>query len=436
MIPASVPPSQARPSENSPTSSAWSDLIDWDSAHKQVISEPRYDQRGELIALTRSALSVIDLKAVQGGIEWVYGRILLLRIPSLYFSRVARIFEDAQTSLPNIRRMARARASQWKTPNEIMTLADLDPAPLPNSLIQLKASWEEFIDSLMREWKTLNLVSVLLIAILTLLQIDSASHPITRTTALFSLICSLMSLLYGCIYIIRFGTLRKMHKASSFAKAVGNVNGSSVNVWWNVFVMLAMPSTWLAWAIIAFIGAIMSFVWLSSAFTPAALADTSLSRRANFAVSSSLSVVLLLGIIYFVFIVRELRRYGDAMDREWMKSVMEDSTTAGVDGLSSMAPSVRNQGLFTPGTVHGQFPTSQWMDTTPELGYSRNPSSNPAALYRNVSIETGSSCSIGLASNASFRLIDATRSTQVPATSTPDEATAAPPPALPLTANT
>jgi hypothetical protein len=31
------------------------------------------------------------------------------------------------------------------------------------------------------------------------------------------LISGIMSLLYGCLYIIRFGTMRKMHKASTFA---------------------------------------------------------------------------------------------------------------------------------------------------------------------------------------------------------------------------
>lgn len=60
-----------------------------------------------------------------------------------------------------------------------------------------------------------------------MLQIEAASHPITRTAALFSLICALMSLLYGCMYIIRFGTMRKMHKASSFA----NVRLSLVSRW-------------------------------------------------------------------------------------------------------------------------------------------------------------------------------------------------------------
>jgi hypothetical protein len=55
--------------------------------------------------------------------------------------------------------------------------------------------------------------------ILTLFQIEDASNsPTTRTTALISLICSLMSLLYGGTYILRFGTMRGMDKAVRWAE--------------------------------------------------------------------------------------------------------------------------------------------------------------------------------------------------------------------------
>ena len=40
----------------------------------------------------------------------------------------------------------------------------------------------------------------------------------TRYAALFSLICSIMSLSYGCIYIVQFGTMRSMYKASRWAE--------------------------------------------------------------------------------------------------------------------------------------------------------------------------------------------------------------------------
>jgi hypothetical protein len=55
-------------------------------------------------------------------------------------------------------------------------------------------------------------------AILTILQIESAANdPLIRYSALLSMICALMSLLYGCIYIIGFGTMRNPYKAAEWA---------------------------------------------------------------------------------------------------------------------------------------------------------------------------------------------------------------------------
>jgi hypothetical protein len=56
-------------------------------------------------------------------------------------------------------------------------------------------------------------------AILTLFQIqDAASDPLTRTAALCSLVSALMSLSYGIMYIIRFGNMRSMYRASRWAE--------------------------------------------------------------------------------------------------------------------------------------------------------------------------------------------------------------------------
>ena len=56
-------------------------------------------------------------------------------------------------------------------------------------------------------------------ALLTLFQVnDAAGDPLTRWSALFSLICALMSLTYGCVYIVQFGTMRSMYKASRWAE--------------------------------------------------------------------------------------------------------------------------------------------------------------------------------------------------------------------------
>ncbi|KAJ7869191.1 hypothetical protein B0H14DRAFT_2503648 [Mycena olivaceomarginata] len=266
---------------------------------------------------------------------------LLLRIPSLYFSRVTRIFEDAQLSLPDIKRMARANADQWNTSeNAIWQLSTQTPdqMPLPRSLLHFRSSWESFIDSLMREWKTFNIISVLLMsAILTMLQIEAASHPIIRTSALFSLICALMSLLYGCMYIIRFGTMRKMHKASSLAT---EAQKGTTSIWWNIWVLLAMPAVWLAWSIIMFLTCIMSFIWLSGSSQDPV--DFVLSPRAALGPRIALTVVFFLGVIYFGLIVRTFHRYGDPLDREWMRVVnewMKDTLDPRQNPYSAQQPS-------------------------------------------------------------------------------------------------
>ncbi|KAF7309435.1 hypothetical protein MIND_00314300 [Mycena indigotica] len=261
----------------------------------------------------------------------------LLRIPALYFSRVARIFEDAQLTLPDIKRMARAKAAQWHMDTATAhgdmvvprTTTESDDTPLPRSLLLFRASWEGFIDTLVREWKTFNVISVLLMsAILTLLQIDGSSHPITRTTALFSLICALMSLLYGCMFIIRFGTMRKMHKASGLAQEAQN---GKANIWWNIWVLLAMPAIWLSWSIITFLASIMSFVWLAGSS-----ADTIvlLSPRAALGPRIGLSFVFALGLLYFCMIVREFHKFGDPLDREWTRVVNEWAAEPAKEGMS------------------------------------------------------------------------------------------------------
>lgn len=115
---------------------------------------------------------------------------VLLRLPALYFSRVARVFEDAEVSKPDIQRMidasARGRGFAWdfhildsmrpgntQVPGTTPNVAAPTPLPFPDdwtpslvspALIRFKHSWEAFIDSILREWKTLNVVSALLLS--------------------------------------------------------------------------------------------------------------------------------------------------------------------------------------------------------------------------------------------------------------------------------
>ncbi|KAF8066496.1 hypothetical protein FPV67DRAFT_1495041 [Lyophyllum atratum] len=251
----------------------------------------------------------------------------LLTLPSLYFSRVARIFEDAELSMPDIKKMAVVSAKQWKEGSTTMVHAqwNFEPSIVSPHFSNLKSSWEHFIDSLIKEWKTLNIISALLLsAILTTLQIDGAiTDPITRNTGLLSLVCGLMSILYGCLYILRFNTMRKVHKAAEWAE---EAQQTKTLIWWNVWVLLAMPSIWLSWSIIFYLACVMSFVWRTGTTHDPVLQVTPLVA---FGPRIAITFVFLLGIVYLSLIVSTFRRYGAGMDKAWRKRVLEWAETSG-----------------------------------------------------------------------------------------------------------
>ena len=97
----------------------------------------------------------------------MYLHCLLLRLPSLYFSRVARIFEEADMTLPEIKKMALETASQGLK-HEFEIQMAFESSSVSSAYKRLKSTWESFIDSVMREWKTFNIISVLLLTYVSL----------------------------------------------------------------------------------------------------------------------------------------------------------------------------------------------------------------------------------------------------------------------------
>ncbi|KIY72501.1 hypothetical protein CYLTODRAFT_417889 [Cylindrobasidium torrendii FP15055 ss-10] len=272
---------------------------------------------------------------------------MLLCLPAMYFTRVSRIFQEADVSRPDIQRMIdacsrpgynipmsadinregtrRAAAppglstgigimghvgsAALLSDDTPLTVAEDWTAPYVSpALVRFKHSWEAFIDSLLREWKTLNVVSALLLsAIMTMFQVeDAVNDPLTRTAALLSLICALMSLSYGCMYIVRFGTMRSMYRASRWAE---EARKTDTLIWWNVWVMLAMPVVWLSWAMIGFLVSILSFVWQTGS-TSDPEQRPALSPTAVLGPRIAVTGVFAIGMMYFVLIVHTLSSYG------------------------------------------------------------------------------------------------------------------------------
>lgn len=118
---------------------------------------------------------------------------LLLNIPSLYRSRVFKVFLEADLGLSQLKNMVVKLASRGKM-NKVMMLrvgvgmgADafnikgsyaqppylsggpaVAPSPwsqsLPPEYEELQKTWNNFIDSLLEEWKTLGVISALVLS--------------------------------------------------------------------------------------------------------------------------------------------------------------------------------------------------------------------------------------------------------------------------------
>jgi hypothetical protein len=91
---------------------------------------------------------------------------MLLHLPALYYSRVTKVFTDAELCLPDIEKMF--RLSDNDVLDEEMFLHFKYPQEPKDFdaiyLLRFKSSWEEFINNIISEWQAQNVVSVLLLS--------------------------------------------------------------------------------------------------------------------------------------------------------------------------------------------------------------------------------------------------------------------------------
>ncbi|KXN87513.1 hypothetical protein AN958_08751 [Leucoagaricus sp. SymC.cos] len=168
-------------------------------------------------------------------------------------------------------------------------------------IAKFKSSWISFLDSLILEWQTLNIVSTLLLStLLTLLQVDGAGNdPLTRSIALTALICGLWSL---------------------------EARKGADRILWNAWVLFALPAVWLAWALLLFAASVLSLIWRVSLIKPSPGNDksiSSLSSRSALAARVVMTVIFVLGVVYLALVVATLRRYGSKLDHKWAVRVDE-----------------------------------------------------------------------------------------------------------------
>lgn len=84
----------------------------------------------------------------------------LLRVPYLYLSRVHEIFQDSTITLKDFENLTLMDGAE---PGANGSMSDFSDSS-KQSYARMKANWEMFIDGLMREWKTFNIISGLLLS--------------------------------------------------------------------------------------------------------------------------------------------------------------------------------------------------------------------------------------------------------------------------------
>ncbi|EAU89515.2 hypothetical protein CC1G_07741 [Coprinopsis cinerea okayama7 len=245
-----------------------------------------------------------------GYIAWLVYNGIMLWLPSLYLYRVAGVFSALDSA--DIRWMGFILGSR-SLDSILWRQGRIDLPPVYETTMY---TWETFIGAMIEEWKTFNFISSLLLtAIWTVLQIDAAAKDgVIRYTAIASLVCALISLMYGCLYVVWFDKMRKPWHASEWAEE----SRKDFGVIWNVWVFLAMPAIWLCWSILLFIACIVSYIWRTST---ADIEHPPLTENTLFAARMSMTALLILGFIYGTLSVYTFRRYGEKMDRQWIEGI-------------------------------------------------------------------------------------------------------------------
>jgi len=128
---------------------------------------------------------------------------------------------------------------------------------------------------------------------------------------------------------------------------------SRTSIFWNVWILLAMPAIWLAWSLISFIVCMISFVWRAG--TPQDGIDRRLSRDQALIPRIFASCVFAIGFIYFILIVSTLRRYGSMMDLAWqarIRSWMSNSHYSGSTHRRGSHSYPQGSDIYPPSTVY------------------------------------------------------------------------------------
>src|SRR5258708_135369 len=126
--------------------------------------------------------------------------------------------------------------------------------------------------------------------------------------------------------------MRSMRKACQWAEMAEQ---TTTSITWNVWIFLSMPAVFLCWSLVSFIIAILTFVWTSGTDNPPA----SISPTAATGPRVFITLAFVLGLIYFVAVIRTFKGYMDLKKRR-------EATPALIEGGDRRAWSPKPAGIM------------------------------------------------------------------------------------------
>ncbi|KAF8891312.1 hypothetical protein BD779DRAFT_196516 [Infundibulicybe gibba] len=171
--------------------------------------------------------------------------VLLFNIPSLYSSRIQKIFLETRRKSESLEMQPLNRQptdNLGTTPSE----ATLEP-------------WDKFSRTLIKEWAALRILSSLVLAtIFSMFQISGLwGNQLMMVAALFSF----AALIYGAVLTIYVNGWRDDAGLPMWAKGIREP--FRIGFLWSIWILMALPAIWTIWGIIFFFLSVM-IVWVSA----------------------------------------------------------------------------------------------------------------------------------------------------------------------------
>ncbi|KAJ6597513.1 hypothetical protein DFH09DRAFT_1132080 [Mycena vulgaris] len=152
------------------------------------------------------------------------------------------------------------------------------------------------------------IAGILFGVLFTVLQISSASYdPMVRTIVQLSIVCLFFGAVYAFILSMALGKLETGTEGLVWIRQA--TSRATRNLFWNPWIMLSMPLTWIIWGVIYFAVFILVFLWRSGAIDERD-ENSKPSLHQEYGPRAITTLIFGVGVVYLILIIITVRGMG------------------------------------------------------------------------------------------------------------------------------